>query len=145
MNESENNIAYLNETCKNMSSAIRKKLNKVDDYELGEILICRKYIRLKNKCNVKFQVNFSYNIVKIEGGFLTFENVITGEIQNIGDKIIKNCFMFNSCATCRSSQGASINGKVCIFDYNNKLADWRWLWTAITRATQIENDYFLRI
>jgi hypothetical protein len=70
INESENNIAYENKTCKNVSSAIRKKLNKVDDYAIGEILICRKYIRIKNKCNVKYQVNFSYNIVKIEGCFL---------------------------------------------------------------------------
>ena len=64
INESENNIAYNNETCKNVSSAIRKKLNKVDDYEIGEILICRKYINLK-KLKVKFQVNFKYKIVKI--------------------------------------------------------------------------------
>ena len=34
INESENNIAYKNETCKNVNSAIRKKLNKVDDYEI---------------------------------------------------------------------------------------------------------------
>jgi uncharacterized protein involved in tolerance to divalent cations len=139
INESENNIAYENKTRKAVSSAIRKKLNKVDDYEIGEILICRKYIELKGNCKVKFQTNFKYKIVDIKGGFFTLENVITGEEQNIGDNIIKECFMFNSCATCHSSQGASINGKVCIFDYNNKLADWRWLWTDITRATQIEN------
>ena len=52
--------------------------------------------------------------------------------------------MFNYCATCHSSQGASINGKICIFDYPDKLVNWRWLWTAITRATQIENVYFHR-
>ena len=34
INESENNIYYLNETCKHVSSAIRKKFNKVDDYEI---------------------------------------------------------------------------------------------------------------
>ena len=143
INESENNIAYLNETCKNVSSAIRKKLNKVDDYEIGEILICRKYIKLK-KSHVKFQVNFQYKIVKIEGEFFSLENIITGDVQSIGDKIIKDAFIFNYCATCHSSQGASINGKVCIFDYKNKLANWRWLWTAITRATEIENVYFYR-
>ena len=141
INESENNIAYKNETCKNVSSAIRKKLNKVDDYEVGEILICRRYIHVK-KTNVKFQINFQYKIVKIEGEFFTLENIITGEEQSIGDKIIKDAFIFNYCATCHSSQGASINGKICIFDYKDKLVDWRWLWTAITRATQIENVYF---
>ena len=68
INESENNIAYTNETCKNVNSAIRKKLNKVDDYEIGEILICRKYMHGK-KTNVNIQVNFQDNIVKIEGNF----------------------------------------------------------------------------
>ena len=33
---------------------------------------------------------------------------------------------------------------VCIFDYKYKLVDWGWLWTAITRATQIEHVYFRR-
>ena len=57
INESENNIAYENKTCKNVISAIRKNLNKVDDYEIGEIIICRKYVHMK-KTNVKFQKNF---------------------------------------------------------------------------------------
>ena len=47
--------------------------------------------------------------------------------------------MFDYCSTCHSTQGASINGKVCIFDCKHKLASWRGLWTAITQATQIEN------
>ena len=66
INESENTIAYNNETCKSVSSAIRKKLTKVNDYEVGEILICRRYIHMK-KTNIKFQVNFKYKIVNIEG------------------------------------------------------------------------------
>jgi hypothetical protein len=36
INESENNIAYENKTCKNVSSAIIQKLNKIDDYGIGE-------------------------------------------------------------------------------------------------------------
>ena len=143
INESENNIAYKNETCKDVSAAIRKTLNKVNDYEIGEILICRKYIELKNS-NVKFQVNFEYRIVKIDGEFFSLENVNNGEVQSVGNKIIKDAFIFNYCATCHSSQGASINGKVCIFDYNDKFVDWRWRWTAITRATQLENVYFYK-
>ena len=72
----------------------------------------------------------------------TLENIITGEEQIIRNKIIKDAFIFNYCATCHSSQGASINGKIGIFDYKDKLVNWRWLWTAIARATQIENVYF---
>ncbi len=48
-NESENDIAYWLESCENVNSAIRNKLNKVDDYELGDILICRKVIKLNIK------------------------------------------------------------------------------------------------
>ena len=55
INASDNNIADLNATCKHVSSAIRQKLNKVDDYETGERLICRNCIDLK-KTKVKFQV-----------------------------------------------------------------------------------------
>ena len=116
-------------------------MNKVSDYEIGEILICREYIHMK-KTNVKFQKNFQYKIVKIEGDFFTLENIITEERQSIGNRIIMKDFIFNYCATCHSSQGASIDGKICIFDYMDKLVDWRWLWTAITRATQIDNVYF---
>jgi hypothetical protein len=126
-----------------VSSAIRKKLNKVDDYEIGEILICRKYINL-NKGKVKFQVHFQYKIVGIKGDLFTLENIINNEVLNVGDRMIKDSFVFDYCSTCHSSQGASINGKVCIFDYKNKLANWRWLWTAISRATQIENVYVYR-
>ena len=71
INESENNIADLNETRKHVSSAIRKKLNKVDAYELGEIHSGRKYINW-NKENVSFQFNFRYNMVKSENDFLHY-------------------------------------------------------------------------
>ena len=47
-------------------------------------------------------------------------------------------------ATCHSTQEGSINGKVSMFDYKHKLANWRWLWNAITRATHIEH-VFLKI
>ena len=113
INESENNIAQSNDTCQKVSSAIQKKLNQVDDYETGEILICRKHFKL-NKGRGKFQFRFQHKIVKIEGDGFTLSNIITGEEQNVGDRIIKDSFVFEYCATCHSTQGASINGKVCI-------------------------------
>ena len=51
-----------------MSSAKRQTINNVDDYELGEILRCRQRFNQK-KSQVKCQVKFLYNIVKIEGVF----------------------------------------------------------------------------
>jgi hypothetical protein len=40
---SKNNIAYLNDTCKNVSSTIRKLENRKYKYEIGEFLICKEY------------------------------------------------------------------------------------------------------
>ena len=68
-----------------------------------------------NKAHVKFQVSFKHNIAKTEGVF-TFENILTGEMQHIGDRIIQDSFIFTYYAAFHSSQGDSINGKVCIFD-----------------------------
>ena len=68
INESDNNIAYVNKTCKNVNSARRKKLNTVDNADIGEIHICRKSITF-TKETVQFQVKLNYKIVKIEGDF----------------------------------------------------------------------------
>ena len=39
------NIALRNEVCDNVSKTVRKINNKPSDYEVGEILICRKYLK----------------------------------------------------------------------------------------------------
>ena len=44
---SEKNIAYTNIRCKNVSNYIRNNLGKTDKYEVGEILICRKYKKVE--------------------------------------------------------------------------------------------------
>ena len=91
INESKNTIAYKHETCKNVSSAIRKKLNKVDDYEVGEILSCRQFHNPK-KTSVNLQKHFHYKIVNIEGVFSS-ESIVMGEVQSIDNKIVKD-FVF---------------------------------------------------
>ena len=42
---SKNNIAYLNDTCKNVGKEIRKFENRKGEYEVGEFLICREYTK----------------------------------------------------------------------------------------------------
>jgi hypothetical protein len=52
-----------------VSDTIRKNINNVDDYDIGEILVCRTYINL-NKGNHNCQLKLIHNIVKIESDFL---------------------------------------------------------------------------
>ena len=42
------NIAYRNDTCRNVSNAISNESKNQRDYEMGEVIICRKYTKLEN-------------------------------------------------------------------------------------------------
>ena len=69
---SKHNIAYLNDTCKNVASEIRKFENRKDEYEVGEFLICREYTKILISI---FNVNFKYKIVHIgKDGIITLKN-----------------------------------------------------------------------
>ena len=57
ISNSNNNIAVLNTTCKNVSNEIRKLENRKDEYEVGEFLTCREYTKTKTSVfNLKFQI-----------------------------------------------------------------------------------------
>ena len=65
-----------------------------------------------------FNVNFTYDIVKIDNDILLLKNVKTKDIQPLHkDKVRKN-FIFAWCSTCHSAQGCSVDEEITIFDYN---------------------------
>ena len=140
---STNNIAFLNNTCKNVSSEIRKLENRKDEYEVGEQIICREYTTTDTSV---FNVNFEYKIVHIGDGILTLKNIKTGILQSIGIDKVRSNFIFASCSTCHSAQGSSIDGDLTIFDYNHPLIrNYReFLWTAITRARDLSKVKFFK-
>ena len=41
----EDNIAYTNSKCNEISKEVRKMLGKKESYEVGEKLVCRKYFK----------------------------------------------------------------------------------------------------
>jgi len=60
------NIALQNEVCDMVSKTVRKLQQRKTDYEVGETLICRKYLKMKmEKAIVKFNVNYEYEIINI--------------------------------------------------------------------------------
>ena len=137
--QSENNIAYMNDTCKEVAKHRRKKLGKVTEYEVGEFLICRDYFKVKQ---VVFNVNFEYEIISIGPDSLDIRSVCSQEITTVPLKMICSHFIFNSCGTCHSQQGASIDTFITIFDYKHFFVTREWLWVAITWATELDNVYF---
>ena len=111
--QSENNIAYMNDTCKEVAKHRRKKLGKVTEYEVGEFLICRDYFKVKQEV---FNVNFEYEIISIGPDSLDIRSVCSQEITTVPLKMIRSHFIFNYCGTCHSQQGASIDTSITIFD-----------------------------
>ena len=141
INLNNNNVAYLNDTCKEVANEIRKMQNRKGEYEVGEIMIFREYLKSKT---YKFQVKFKCKILNITENVVVLEDEHTKAIQQLPLDMLRKHFIFNYCFTCHSVQGSSIEGGITIFDYNHCLVDKNWLWTAITRATDLNNVTFFK-
>ena len=116
----EKNIAYTNKKCTGVSNYVRKMLNKKDDYEVGEKLICLNYFRTKDK---KVNKNFEYTIGKITENSITLmdevfddkmEELILVEFVTLSKKQIETYFKHSYCFTCHSRQGSTIKQPITI-------------------------------
>ena len=139
---SEHNIAYTNIRCRNVANEIRNRLNKKDKYEVGEILIARKWIK-----QPRVNVNLRYRITSIEhdelGALITLQNIANDEDEfMLFEAVVDNNFIYSYCATCHSSQGASVKGSITIHEYNLPIASREWIWTSITRCVDFRKVRF---
>ena len=139
---SEHNIAYTNIRCRNVANEIRNRLNKKDKYEVGEILIARKWIK-----QPRVNVNLRYRITNIEqdelGAQITLQNIANDEDKfMLFEAVVDNNFIYSYCATCHSSQGASVKGSITIHEYNLPIASREWVWTSITRCVDFRKVRF---
>ena len=139
---SEHNIAYTNIRCRNVANEIRNRLNKKDKYEVGEILLARKCIK-----QPRVNVNLRYRITSIQhdelGAQITLQNIANDEDEfMLFEAIVDNNFTYSYCATCHSSQGASVKGSITIHEYNLPIASREWVWTSITRCVDFRKVRF---
>ena len=135
------NIAYKNSTCEGVAYSVRKLLNKTVDYEVGEVLVCRKYFKTNGwKCSVNCEF-----VVKALKGDLVCIRDRTGQqtrTHELNRDLIKQHFIHSYCRTCHSFQGSSIEGKITIFDWRFFFVNRKWIYTAVTRATELKNVCF---
>ena len=139
---SEHNIAYTNIRCRNVANEIRSRLNKKDKYEVGEILIARKWIKTP-----RVNVNIRYKIMSIKqderGLQITLQNITNADDKfMLYEPIVDANFIYSYCATCHSSQGASVKGSITIHEYNLPMASREWLYCAITRCVDFKQVKF---
>ena len=56
---------------------------------------------------------------------------------------MKHHFIHAYCNTCHSLQGSSIKRPITIHEYNHPHVNRKWLYTAITRAIELNNICFM--
>ena len=127
-------------------SKVREKLlKKKVPYEVGEVLICRGYFRMEK---IIFQVNYEYTISGVQ-----LDNLVLDDTHIVPIHLINNNFVYNYARTCHSFQGSSIPYKdeedehgakvsnpMTIFDWRFTHVDRKWIYTSITRATDLTNN-----
>ena len=139
---SENNIAYTNIRCQAVANEIRRRLNKKDKYEVGEILICRLY---KKDEGGKLNVNIRWKVVNVDGGLITLQDIKTGEKRTFNEDVVDKHFRYAYCSTCHSRQGTTIKTNITIHEWNKDyLVTKEWLWCAVTRCSDFNNVYFFK-
>ena len=135
---SDHNIAYRNIRCRSVANEIRARLGKNDKYEVGEILIARKWMR-----NPRINMNIRYSIAKIEGRILTLQNIsIATDNFTMNEAQVDEIFIYSHCATAHSSQGSSIKESLTIHEWDLNYVSREWAYTAITRCTDFRKVKF---
>ena len=133
--KTKHNIAYRNTTCASVSTQVRGDLlGRKEPYEVGEVLVCRSWFRMKKEV---FHVNYEYEITKVEGGIVHLGSGATLPLD-----LVKKNFTHAYCRTCHSFQGSSIDDAITIFDYKFVHVDRRWIYTSVTRATDLKKVFF---
>ncbi len=129
------NIAYKNSTCQRVSEEARQRIQqKREPYEVGEVLLCRSWFKVKR---VVFHVNYEYTIAEVAGEMITLSNGAELPLT-----VVRKNFIHNYCRTCHSFQGSSVDEAITIFDWRFLHVNRKWLYTAVTRATDLKRVSF---
>eukprot|EP00466_Bigelowiella_natans_P019482 jgi/Bigna1/144382/aug1.87_g19090 len=142
-----NNVTFCNFRSRSVGKYIhglQKKPRKkvyVDGicYYAGMEIVCKKY----NK-KPKLHVNCAYEIVKVSKKEFVIQDVCDMEEIRIPIELISKHFRLSHASTCHSFQGLSVDGPITVFDTNTCRINRKWLWTAITRSTDLSQIQIYR-
>jgi hypothetical protein len=130
------NIAYKNSTCESVAKDVRKMLKKVDDYEVGEVLVCRKYMKIS--ASLKCSCNYEYVIKAVKSGSIVLQELNASSTIELKLDVVHKHFIHSYCRTTHSYQGSSIDAKITVFDWRFFFVSRKWIYTSVTRATELK-------
>jgi hypothetical protein len=129
------NVCALNNTVNWVNGLIHKPIDD-EKYYVGLDLICKKSLKFGS---VRSCVNGTYTIIDIDEDDFTLAD--GDDVFEVDIKNIKSYFSLPYAKTCHSYQGISESEAITIFDINHFMVDNDWIYTAITRATDLQNIY----
>ncbi len=125
------NVCGWNSTTEMVNNYLHEYKEK-QKYYLGLEVIGRKTV--KNK-DYKIAVNYTYSIVEIaDSAIIVFDGE---ENFSIPKTKFDELFKLSYGRTCHSMQGLSVDEDITIFDATRHTATVQWLYTAITRTTDL--------
>jgi hypothetical protein len=141
------NICNTNSSCDFVNNLVMDKYHTTK-YNVGDELICRKSLILKKsiksliniligKKQQRTFVNYTYTIMEIKENYMILND--DEEDIEVDTDLVKKYFKLPYARTCCSVQGMTIDDKITIFDFGNYHVDKHWVYTAITRTTELSN------
>ncbi|HRP37434.1 MAG TPA: hypothetical protein PLS50_06530, partial [Candidatus Dojkabacteria bacterium] len=141
---STKNISYFRYRTNLVNSYVHKNLIKTENatvcinnvnYWRGLVLVCKKHYKNKED---KLFTNKKYTIITISKNKFSIFDSFTKKILSFDIAMLSH-FQLPYSNTCHSVQGLSIDGPITIFDVNSAYVDRYYVWTALTRATNLNN------
>ena len=133
------NVCYTNDLCGIVSNIVRKNMGLPDELQIGEIITCRSHLYVKK---YRYRVNYDYEIIEIKNNNITVKSLGENIVSEISASNLKTHFISSFASTCHSYQGRSESDAITIFGWKAFYVDANWIWTAITRARNLDNVYF---
>ena len=84
-------------------------------------------------------------VISSMGSMVSLMNIVDDSMVNVSKHALYRFFEPEGAVTCHSVQGSTIEGRIVVAEYDSVMAnDPRWFWTAVTRATALENVVMLK-
>jgi hypothetical protein len=87
-------------------------------------------------------VNYEYEITDVKDKTLILQDIACDKKYEIKITDVRKKFIFSYCSTCHSAQGQTLDECITVYDWKFAFISAQWLWTAVTRATSLDNVYF---
>lgn len=129
------NVCLFNFRCDNVNEHIHQNIMKKNiKFEVGQQIICRKYDKIN-----KLTTNYTYKITKMTPKEITIIDEVEETTHKFPPILLNTHFKLPYAVTCDSVQGITKNEKLTVFDSNTPYVDRKFLWTAMTRVTILQD------